>query len=258
MKDEVRRLLKWGSWVVLVLGIFLAFQALGALKAWRTVSPAYNSISVNGKGEAVSVPDVAVFSFTVSADAKAVSDAQNSVTGKIDAILAELDTLDIEEKDIKTSDYSVWPKYKYEPVECSTGLCYPSRQIADGYTVSHSITVKVRKTDDAGKALSVVGTKGATNISGLNFTTDDPDMVMKEARDAAIEDAKEKAKELSKKLGVRLVRVVGYYDNNFGGYPMYGEGMGGDMMKSSVASAPTLPVGENKTTANVTVTYEIR
>lgn len=259
--EEFQKILKWGRITIIVLAVFLAVEALGALKDLKGVNPAYNSLSVTGEGEMVSIPDVASFSFSVSADAKVVSEAQAEVTKKMDSILAGLKDLGIEEKDIKTSDYSIWPKYTYQATVCSPNYCPPGRQVEDGYTVSHSVSVKIRKTEDAGKALSLVGDKGATNLSGISFTVDDPEKLLDEARALAIEDAKEKAKVLAKDLGVRLVRVVSFYDNMGGGMPYYAEGMGGDMMlknTSAVAPAPTLPIGENKSKVSVTIVYEIR
>lgn len=256
---EMKRLLKWGSWVVLVLGAFLALEALNAFKDLRADNPVYNSISVTGQGEAVSVPDVAEFSFTVTEDSKSVSDAQSGVTTKMNTILADLKALKIEDKDIKTIDYTVWPKYIYQGGVCTANICPPSRQIADGYTVNHTVQIKVRKTDDAGKALSAVGAKGAANVSSLSFTTDDPDKALVEARGKAVEDAKAKAEDLAKHLGVRIVRVVGYYDNAPGSYPMYEGGMGGTTIsKSADMVAPTLPSGENKVITSVTINYEIK
>ena len=256
--EETKKILKWVSVVLIVLAVFLAVETLGALKGLRGINPAYNSISVSGVGEAVSVPDVATFSFTVSADTKVASDAQNQVTRKMDTILVGLESLGIDEKDIKTTDYSLWPKYSYEPTVCSPNYCPPGRQVQDGYTVSHSISVKVRKTEDAGKALALVGEKGATGLSSISFTVDDPDKIIDEARAEAIKDAQDKAKVLSKELGVRLVRVVSFYDNTGGGpVPYYAEGIGGDMVKTTTVT-PTIPIGENKVVVNVTVTYEIR
>jgi len=256
--EEAQKVLKWVRVVLIVLAIFLAVEALGAFKDLRGVNPAFNSISVTGEGEVVSIPDVATFSFSVSADAKVVSDAQDEVTKNMNAILAGLKTLGInEERDIKTTDYSIWPKYTYQPTVCSSTFCPPSRQVEDGYTVSHSISVKIRKTADAGKALALVGEKGATNLSSISFAIDDPEKILDEARAKAIADAKGKAKLLSRELGVRLVRVVSFYDNTGGGVPYYAEGMGGDTVKSK-SVAPTIPIGENKSVVSVTVVYEIR
>lgn len=260
LKQESQRLIKIGSLVLVFLAAFLLFESLGSLKSWRAPDVNYNSISVSGKGEAVSVPDISTFSFTVSVDADTVSLAESKVTEKMDTILAGLKDMGIEDKDIKTTDYSVWPKYVYESNPCMANFpCPPSNPVADGYTVSHSVLVKVRKTDDAGKALSVVGDNGATNVSGLTFTTDDPEKALNEARTKAIDDARAKAEDLAKHLGVRIVRVVGYTDTNSPVYPMY-SGMGGMDSAVKVASSPspTLPVGENKATVNVSVEYEIR
>ena len=258
--EEVKKVLKW-VWVALVvLAIFLAVETLGALKNLRSIDPTYNSISVSGEGEAISVPDIAVFSFTVSRDAKVASDAQGQVTKSMDVILAELKALGIEEKDIKTTDYSLWPKYASEPIICSPTFCPPSRQVQDGYTASHNVSVKVRSTEDVGEALRVTGENGATGLSNISFTVDDPDKILDEARAKAIKDAREKAKLLSRELGVRLVRVVSFYDNTGGGVtPYYAEGFGGDaLVKTTVAPAPTIPVGENKVNVSVTIVYEIR
>lgn len=261
MNTEImQNVLKWAKVVLVILAVFLAAEALGSLKGLKATDPAYNSISVSGEGEMVAPPDVAMFSFSISADARSVSEAQGTVTSKMDAILEGLEAMGVEEKDIKTTDYSIWPKYKYEPLICTPTYCPPSRQVEDGYTVTHGVSIKIRKTEEAGEALALVGGLGATNLSGISFVVDDPDKILEEARALAIADAKEKAEALSKDLGVRLVRVVSFYDNTGGGVPYYGEamGMGGDMVRDVKAPAPTIPMGENKIIVNVTVVYEIR
>ena len=243
---------------MIMLGVFLLAETLLTLKAWHAHDLATDSISVTGQGEVYAVPDVASFSFGVSADAVNVADAQTSVTKSMDTILSDLKNLGIEEKDVQTNDYSITPKYKYTSGICTSNGCPPSQPIPDGYTVTHSVLVKVRKTADAGKALAAVGTKGATNVSGISFTIDDPNLTQDQARAKAIDNAKAKAEELAKHLGVHLGRVIGYSDTNANGpYPMY-DSAAGSSMKTMSAVAPTLPVGQNKVTANVTVSYEIR
>src|SRR3989344_577160 len=251
--EEARKVFKWVQVVLIVLAVFLAVEILGALKNLHSIDAAYNSVSVTGEGEAISVPDIASFSFTVSADAATPSDAQEQVTKQMDAALDGLKELGIEQKDIKTTDYTVWPKYTYESTICLPAYCPPSKQVPDGYTANHSVSVKVRKVKDAGRALALAGEKGATEISGISFTVDDPDKTLNEARAKAIADAKSKAKLLSKELGVRLVRVVSFYDNTGGGEPVayYAEGMGVDMVRSASVT-PTIATGENKVVVNVT------
>ncbi len=262
--QEMGNIYKWAWIVLIVLAVFLGVQTIGALKDLGETNPSYNTISVSGEGETLAVPDIASFTFTVSADAKTVASAQEDVTKKMNAVLAELEKQGIDEKDIKTTDYSVYPRYSYPQVNCSPYSCPSGRQVLDGYTASHNVSVKVRKTDDAGKILGLVGERGATNLSGINFTIDDPEKLTQEARTEAIENAREKAKILSRNLGVKLVRVVSYSDNFDGGVMPYARegmayGMGAkDVAVAQSAPAPQLPTGENKIRVIVNVTYEIR
>ncbi len=255
----MNRLLKFGIGVVALLGVFLIAESLNAFKEWHYPGPNYRTISITGEGEVFAVADIATFTYTVSADAASVTEAQNTVTNKMNAILDAVKGLGVEEKDITTSNYSVYPKYTYKPGVCSSNYCPPGNQVPDGFTVSHDVTIKVRKVDDAGKVLAAVGEKGATNVSGISFTTDDPTALQGEARAKAIEDAKTKAKALADDLDIRLVRIVSYSDNS-GNYPMpMYDKLQLTAGEASVRNvAPTLPVGQNKIISNVTVEYEIR
>lgn len=251
---------------VILLAVFLGVKALGEFKGLRYIGAgmqASNTIMISGYGEAIAVPDIATFSFSVVSEKSTVALAQDDVTAKANTITAYLKEAGVADRDIQTSNYSIYPQYDYQQSACSSnGICPPGRQILRGYEVRQTTTVKVRDTTKAGDLLSGVGSKGATEISGLNFTFDDPDQVQAEARDEAITDAKEKAEKLARSLGVRLVRVVSFSENG-GGYPVpyYSRdtayGMGG--AESAVAvKAPDISVGENKVTSNVNVTYEIR
>ncbi|OGG63449.1 hypothetical protein A2766_03665 [Candidatus Kaiserbacteria bacterium RIFCSPHIGHO2_01_FULL_58_22] len=245
------------------LALFLLVLTLSALKEWRFIGtgvPATNTITVSGEGEVFAVPDTATFSVTIQEEAKEVADAQEVATKKANDIMAYLKDEGVEEKDIKTTDYSVYPQYDYlQSDTCREGYCPPGRQALRGFQVSQTLTVKVRDTEKAGALLSGVGSRGASSVSGLSFTIDDEDALKAEARGEAIGDARAKAEALAKQLSVRLVRVVGFSENGY--YPPvpYALGRGGDMaVMESKALAPEIPVGENKIVSNVSVTYEIR
>lgn len=248
--------------LTLIMGsLFLFVLTLNALKENRTIgstSIPSNVISVSGTGEAFVVPDIATFSFGASATGKNVADAQAQVTTIINQALAKVKALGVAEKDIQTSDYSANPKYEYTSGVCTSGgVCKPSTQTLVGYEVNETITIKVRKVEDAGTILGAVGGTGVTNVSGLSFAVDNRDAVERQAREKAITDAKTKANALAKDLGVSLVRIVSFNENG-GGMPIMYQAK--DMMSVSAGSAPapSVPVGENKIQSNVTITYEIR
>lgn len=220
---------------------------------------ASNVISVNGAGEVFALPDIANITFSVTKQGKTVAEAQKEASKIINAGISFLKNSGIAEKDIKTTNYSAFPRYEYNDVVCLSIDCpRPGKQILVGYDVSQSISVKVRDTDKTGVILEGLAKAGITEISGPNFGVDNDEALKAEARKKAIADAKEKAQVLAKDLGVKLVRIINF--NESGNYPVYygtktfesSVGLGGDI------PAPEIPKGENKITSNVTITYEIR
>lgn len=245
--------------LTIILALFLLVQTVNALKDTSNPSVPQNVITVSGEGEVFATPDIATFTFSVTEEGRDVKDAQTKVTAKIDSAIAQIKSLGVEEKDIKTTDYNAYPKYEYNQIVCITYPCPSGKQTLIGYEVSQTISVKVRKVDDSGKMLEAVANAGVTNVSGLSFTIDDEDALVRQARQEAIDEAKQKAKELAKDLGVRLVRIINFSENG-GQPPIYfardmAVGMGGAM---ETKSAPSIPGGENKIISSVSITYEIR
>jgi len=259
------RVWKVGAWVGTLLAIFLAVLVVKqfiSIKYIGKENPVFNSISVNGKGEAVSIPDIATFSFSVSENAKTVKEAQAKATEKINSALTAIRAGGVAEKDIKTLSYSIAPHYEYTQNVCTQFGCTGGKSVLDGYDVNQTIQVKVRDISKAGELFDTLGTAGIKTVDGLTFSIDDIDSVKAEARAEAIAQAKEKAEKIAKDLGVKLVKITSFYDSSDEQYYPYAReaalGMGGDMMSVKASVAPEIPKGEQKVTATVSITYEIR
>ena len=253
---------KVAQWVGILLVVFLAVISIKELRSIAYVGkgqPIVNSISVNGRGEAISIPDIATFSFSVNENAKTVEEAQAKATAKINSALVAVKAEGVEEKDIKTLSYSINPHYEYTASVCSQFSCPPSRQVLNGYDVSQTIQVKVRDLEKAGALFDTIGKTGIKTVEGLTFEIDNIESVKALARADAIEDAETKAEKIADALGVRLVRVMSFYDSSDDFYSPYArEGLGGDVQTLKASVAPEIPQGEQKVTANVSITYEIR
>ncbi len=217
-----------------------------------------STIDVTGTGTAFAIPDVASESFTVQQKSATVHDAQTTVASKVNGAVAYLKTSGIAEKDIQTSNYSAYPEYTY-PTPCVDKGCSSVNTTPRlvGYTVTETITVKIRDTSKVGTVVDGLGALGVTGLSGPDFTVDNPDTVNAQARQKAIADAKEKAEVLARDLGVSLVRIVRFSENQGGGYPMMAFDAKSSMGVGSPEQAPVVPAGQNKYVSNVTVTYEI-
>lgn len=258
---EGNRLLRFGSLVLIVLSAFLVVEIIYVIRQTANVTrqPATNVISVNGKGEVTAVPDVATFTFGDNETSESVKSAQDLVTKKMNSALDMLKKAGVEDKDIKTVAYFINPHYEFHQPTCVIGgRCPSGNQVITGYDVSQTVEVKIRDISKSSDILSQLGKTGVTNLSGLNFTVDDQEKVQANARDLAIQDARAQAEKLAKGLGVHIVRVVGFSENNYFPYEAYGKG--GDMAVAPVSAQPQpqVPVGENKVTSNVSISYEIR
>lgn len=260
---------KCSRWIISAVGVFLSLflfaKALHEFKLFglegRNFYPS-NVVTVTGEGEAVAIPNVASFSYSVIEEAKTVDVAQTKATEKENKAIEYLKSNGIEDKDIKTTAYSVNPKYEYQQIPCIGFACVPGKQVLVGYEVSQSISVKIRKTEDAGKILGGLGALKVSNVSGLEFTVDDESILKTEARKDAIADAQNKAEAIAKELDVKFVRVISFFEEGDQPMPYYAkEGMGmgtADVRSMSVSVAPVIPSGENKVTSKVTITYEIK
>ncbi|KKR42873.1 hypothetical protein A2356_00280 [Candidatus Nomurabacteria bacterium RIFOXYB1_FULL_39_16] len=262
--NEKSRLVKIVVVLLILLSVYFAVMTVSEMKNYRYIgggSPASNVISFDGKGEVMASPDLATISFTVRETSKEMKDAQTKVTTKETAVLDFLDKSGIAKKDIKTESYSSYPKYDYG-TPCYYGSMMPCRQDTPkiiGYEVSEYVSVKIHDLAKVGEIVKGVGAVGISEITGPNFSVENEDELKAEARKMAIEEAKAKAKVLSKDLGVRLVRIVNFSENGNGYYPMaYGAKVMMDSAVSAPAPTPELSTGENKITSNVTITYEIR
>lgn len=242
--------------VILALGAY----AYLTLKQSEGVDTGATMISVQADGKATAIPDIGTFSFSVLADGKDAAEAQSKSAESINAILAFLKGAGVADKDIKTADYNLNPKYIYDTKPCvAYSYCPPSNPTLDGYEVTQTVTVKVRSTDKAGDLISGVGEKGATNISSLQFTVDDLTVVQAAARKDAIDKAKVKADQLAKDLGVHIVKMTGFSEDQGGYYPMANRSYAMDASASGEkAVAPQVPTGENEVNSSVTITYEVK
>jgi uncharacterized protein YggE len=248
------------STLLIVLIVFVAVKAMGDIKGLRFVgsnSIPSATIEVTGTGERVVKPDIADFSFTIEKEAGTVQAAQTAVDAIAAKALDFLKNKGVDEKDIQTTNYAIYPRYEYHASAtsiCTQFSCPPGDvRVLAGYDVSESFSVKVRNIADSGALLGGIGDLGITNVGGISFSVDKKDDLMAEARADAIAEARKNADALAKELGVTLVRVVSFRDA--GGsvpMPMYALDAAG-----STKSVAQIATGETTISSSVVVTYEI-
>jgi len=208
------------------------------------------SITVVGEGKASVSPDVAEANIGVEVLAPTVKEATEEAKERMTAIVAALQEAGIAEKDIQTSNYSIYferypeirPMVEAEPLE------------AEGsYRVSNMVRVKIRNLDRIGTVLDKVIEAGANNVYGVNFTVDDPSEVRSEARGKAIADARAKAQELAGLNGVDLGEVLQISEVIGGSFSTVGM----SLVREYAGGAGPISPGELEFSVQIQVTYAI-
>lgn len=218
-----------------------------------------DTITVSGTGTVYTKPDLALATVSVVSEAKTVEEAMADNTEKMNAVIDSVKSQGVDEKDLKTINFSIYPRYEYERTAVDTySSYYPSgKRVLVGYDVNQSLQVKIRDLTKIGAIIQGATDEGANEVSDLQFTLDEEDAIKAQARKEAIDKAKAKAKELSKELGIKLVKISSF--NESGSMPNYysydtkavASGMGGAAPEASIQT------GENKIEVTVSITYEI-
>ncbi len=246
------------SWALTALAIFLAVTTVGSavgvvnsVKQNKFIDPSEgytNTISVSGEGKIFAKPDTGAINISVVSDAKTVDQATKDNTGKMNQIAAGIKELGVAEKDIKTTAYNIAPQYSYPP---------NGQRNLTGYEVRQTIEAKIRDLTKSGDIIAKATSLGANEVGSLNFMVDDQEAYRQEARNKAIKQAEDKARETAKSLGIKLIKITNFYEDNSANQPpSYGLGGGGGEVTK--VAAPQIQTGENEITVNVNLTYQIR
>ncbi len=240
------------SFLLTIGTIYLAILSMNAWKANDYIGVSEeqrHSITVTGEGEVIGVPDIAKIQLGCSVEKKTVAAAQEDNTEKINNIVEKLkNDFDIDEKDIKTSNYSIYPQYNW----------LEGRQTLRGYQVSQNIDIKIRDLDEVGEILQVSGDLGLNQVGSLSFEIDEPEDLKQEAREKAIKKAKEKAESMADIVGVNLGRIINFSEYTDTPTAIYESayksiGMGGGFDEAT----PSIEAGSTEIKITVTIEYEI-
>ena len=220
-----------------------AFRYIGKPTSSRDV------ITISGEGKVTAIPDIAVIQVGVTTEKPDVRTAQKENSDKMNVLTARVKALGVGEKDIQTTQYSIYPQYDYAD----------GKQRLRGYQVAQSVKIKIRDLSKIGALLAAAGEAGANQVSGVSFTIDDPEALRQQAREKALDNARAKADALARRAGVKLGKIVSFSEGSGGMSPVpyyaraeaMGIGGGSDM------KAPDIQPGDLDVIVGVDVSYEI-
>ena len=208
------------------------------------------TFSVSAEGKITVSPDIAKISFSVVSEGvnpKTIADENNK---KMNVAIDFIKSQGIDEKDIKTTQYNLSPRYEYDEKTKKTFI--------SGYTLTQNVLIKIRDLSKVAEVLGGLPDLGINQIGAISFEIDEPEKFLAEARNKAFDKADIKAKEMAEKNNIKIGKVI-----NFSEYQNYAPVYRGleAMGKGRADAFPMLPQiqpGTEEVTVNVSVTYEIK
>lgn len=246
LKHRIRSL----SIISLLVAVSIILSACAQQGSPTSDAPAAESkvITVVGQGEAKGVPDQARVNVGVDVFEPEVTQAVEKNEATIKSIMEALAGLGIAAEDIQTSNYSLYAEQRYGD-QGAEGI--------SGYRVSNQVSVTIRDIERVSEVLEAVISAGANNIYGVEFTVSDPAALESQAREAAMQDARQRAAELAGLEGLQIgdIILISESFNQVG--PLYRYGMGGGAEAAAVP-APSISPGQVSVTSQVQVSYQLK
>ncbi len=249
----MNQLTAWQKTLLIVTAAF--FLLMGGFVKLRELqfvgkSPDYQpTIFVSGEGKVQAVPDVAKISFGYTVTKPTTAEAQKDNTDKMNAFIAAVKKEGVDDKDIKTANFNIYPEYNY----------VDGKQVPRGFTVNQNVEVTLRDTSKAQRLIQLAGEQSLNQVGGLNFVVDNQQKYLDEARAIALKQAKANAQSIAKNAGFRLGRLMNYSENTQPyPQPMYADKGGMGMGGAASVPAPTIAVGSNEIYVQVSLNYEIK
>ena len=209
----------------------------------------FRTITVNGSGTAYGSPDIATADISVvtrNADVKPASDEN---TRQMAAVIAALKTLGIDDKDFRTSNYSINIEQPVKP----DGTLSETRE----YVINNTVTVTFRDLSKVGEALQAAITAGANQVANIVFTVEDTSALSAEARGKAMTDARSRADQLAQAAGVQV--DVPHTINESYAFMPYARELAIAAPQADGQGAPVpVQTGQISVQVDVTVTYLIK
>jgi uncharacterized protein YggE len=207
--------------------------------------PPQRTITVTGTGMVTLTPDIAYISIGVHTQNASAKDAVAENNTQAQAVVASIKTFGIADKDIQTTNFSIYPQPQYDSTGKQTGILY---------VVDNTVYVTIRDLTKLGDLLDATVTSGANNVSSITFNVADKTGALTQARQAAVAEASKQANELTKATGVGLgdVQTISYSDST-PPVPIA-------FAKSDSLSAASVPIsaGSMQISTTVTIVYALK
>ena len=174
--------------------VFVVIALVGCAGGGTVSDTEPPTITARGIGRVTGVPDTVVITLGVESESAQASEALAGNNERTRAVIDLLKQAGVAEEDIQTSQFSINPRFDNE-----------GRAIV-GYFVTNLLTARVSDDVDAGALIDKAAQAAGNDIrvQSIQFEIDDKGSLYEDARQEAVEEAKNQAEQLAEAAGVEL------------------------------------------------------
>lgn len=188
--------------VALVASVLFQAGSAQAPEAQVQDTQRLRTVSVFGVGQAGGQPDQALVRLGVRTDAQTATEALTQNSNQMQALIDALQNAGIAQADIQTQTINLFPRYDQQPAQQTD-----TPDLA-GYSAINIVQVRIRNLDDLGQILDLAVQAGGNTIDHIQFEVSDAAELLRQAREAAIDDAQDKAQQLAALVNAELGMVL--------------------------------------------------
>jgi uncharacterized protein YggE len=245
---RMRSLLVAGLVALALVAAYLIGRA-GPAPASAETSDSASTVTVTGLGHVAVVPDQLGFQLSVSVLRDDLDQAMNDGNAAMQSVVDALKAAGVADKDVQTTDVSLYPEYGHQKGQPRT---------LRGYRVNQTVSVTVEDLTKGSDIVSAALAAGGSGVSldGLQLQIGDPDGKLEPARSDAFDQAKAKAQEYADHAGRELGGIVKI--SEVADQPYYSDDMGYSGAADSARASLPISAGQQDLTASIVVVYELK
>lgn len=156
-------------------------------------------MTVSGNGVILVEPDIAIVDLGIRSVSPEIDEAALEANKIIANVQKVLNDLDIDEKNIRSGQFNIYPVQLYDDEGNPTEI---------NYHVNHILTIRLEDISLVGKVLGEGRAAGANLSGSIRYSIQDPDALEEEARAEAIKSIQKKVQQYRDLTSIQLGRIT--------------------------------------------------
>jgi len=242
----------WLKLVLLVLlSVFLLVLIISEGLEIKDKLKSKETIVFSGQGKSTGIPDVALITLSIITEEMTAKETINGNAKITNEVIKFIKEAGIDEKDVKTQSFTLSPRYDWVRGE----------RIFKGYHLTSTLAVKIRELEKISDIIDGAVSRGANQVGDIQFVIDNPESLREEARNEAINNAKEKAQSIAKATGLKLGKIVSFSESVVPISQDYRSSYYLEMEEETgagVKPSPEIEKGSQEIEVNVSLIFELK